>query len=594
MAVAQSSISAIPARISNMDPNFDRPSSTLARGVQITEFKDTSVNPEPVVLEETEILLEQYLSPRKLKLLTGSDNLDEVTSLDLKVDTTETSLGNFGSLLPNLTQLKMSESVVHSIRDIGSSLRGVRVLWMSQCGLYEVDGISSMTSLQELYLPYNEISDISTLSMLDDLQILDIEGNNIDDIAQMQYLALCQNLTRLTIEGNPVCVMRKPDSEEVNYNYREVVKNILPNVEILDDEPLITGSQPSMSLNAFDKDWEYLEELQHDALLQSPTDEDDKEINVGSRPGTAALKPATAYRPGSALRPSSGFRPISASTKRPATISGRPSTSIRPTTAFAERPASSDAAETTTDGASDLTLGNVICGNPSRALRERRKITPKTPDQDDFSFNTPRNTEKTSNKSIDEEEESKTNIVEELKEWRKDHNNRMVKLQETKTAEVLVIDHHDDNEDSSAEDDYIEMTKSIKTDNLTTQKTLNHSKNYGRGDKHDEVHDIDYEINEDVLKKHRPASPSRRSNSSGYNRNEDKQKPVLNQKHDFRFPYESSGISIPVVKTPPEKLMPPIVPRSASSRAVLPTPPRIRRQLPQVPSLPSKPSSPKS
>lgn len=45
---------------------MDRPQSALTRGVQITEFKDSRVNPEPVVIEETDILLEQFLSPRKL------------------------------------------------------------------------------------------------------------------------------------------------------------------------------------------------------------------------------------------------------------------------------------------------------------------------------------------------------------------------------------------------------------------------------------------------------------------------------------------------------------------------------------------------
>jgi Leucine-rich repeat (LRR) protein len=47
---------------------------------------------------------------------------------------------------------------------------------MSRCGLLELDGISSMISLTEVYLSYNEISDISPVSMLDNLQILDLEG----------------------------------------------------------------------------------------------------------------------------------------------------------------------------------------------------------------------------------------------------------------------------------------------------------------------------------------------------------------------------------------------------------------------------------
>ena len=47
---------------------------------------------------------------------------------------------------------------------------------MSRCGLEELDGISSMLKLRELYLAYNEIADISPLSMLEELEILDLEG----------------------------------------------------------------------------------------------------------------------------------------------------------------------------------------------------------------------------------------------------------------------------------------------------------------------------------------------------------------------------------------------------------------------------------
>lgn len=44
-----------------------RPESALgARGVQITEFKESRINPEPIVLEDSEVLMEQYLSPGKL------------------------------------------------------------------------------------------------------------------------------------------------------------------------------------------------------------------------------------------------------------------------------------------------------------------------------------------------------------------------------------------------------------------------------------------------------------------------------------------------------------------------------------------------
>ena len=61
-------------------------------------------------------------------------------------------------------------------RDLGSSLRNLHVMWASRCCLLELDGISSMCNLKELYLSYNEISDISPLSMLDQIEILDLEG----------------------------------------------------------------------------------------------------------------------------------------------------------------------------------------------------------------------------------------------------------------------------------------------------------------------------------------------------------------------------------------------------------------------------------
>ena len=72
--------------------------------------------------------------------------------------------------------LQLSWKLSFLFRDIGSSLRSLHVLWASRCCLIELDGISSMCNLKELYLSYNEISDISPLSMLDQLEILDLEG----------------------------------------------------------------------------------------------------------------------------------------------------------------------------------------------------------------------------------------------------------------------------------------------------------------------------------------------------------------------------------------------------------------------------------
>lgn len=41
--------------------------------------------------------------------------------------------------------------------------------------------------------------------------MLDLEGNNVEDLGQMRYLQLCPRLATLTLEGNLVCLKPDPD-----------------------------------------------------------------------------------------------------------------------------------------------------------------------------------------------------------------------------------------------------------------------------------------------------------------------------------------------------------------------------------------------
>lgn len=61
-------------------------------------------------------------------------------------------------------------------RDLGSSFPVLRVLWMARCNLEDLDGVTAMNSLKELYLAYNDITDLSPLSMMDGLEVIDLEG----------------------------------------------------------------------------------------------------------------------------------------------------------------------------------------------------------------------------------------------------------------------------------------------------------------------------------------------------------------------------------------------------------------------------------
>ncbi|KAI9343574.1 hypothetical protein BDR26DRAFT_858353 [Obelidium mucronatum] len=156
-------------------------------------------------------LIDGFLSPEKLKRVSGCEDLTHVTALVLKVDTRLTSISIIG------TRFKLNNSYIPSIRDLGSGYSNLTVLWMARCSLTEVDGISSsLVNLKELYLANNEIFDISSIGMLDDLQVLDLEGNQIVDFEQIEQLALCNSLVELSLEGNPVSKMGAGDEASSN------------------------------------------------------------------------------------------------------------------------------------------------------------------------------------------------------------------------------------------------------------------------------------------------------------------------------------------------------------------------------------------
>lgn len=64
-------------------------------------------------------------------------------------------------------------------------------------------------------MAYNNVSDLSQVCMLEQLELVDLEGNDVDDLVQVQYLSLCGKLKTLTLEGNPVCTCPHPGASQV-------------------------------------------------------------------------------------------------------------------------------------------------------------------------------------------------------------------------------------------------------------------------------------------------------------------------------------------------------------------------------------------
>lgn len=175
--------------------------------------------------------LDDGFSEDFLREHTGVYDLQEVEFLDLKVDAVGAGqrVECLGELLPNLRQLRLSQSHICTVRDLGTSLQNLRVLWLCRCSLQDLGGICVLPVLEELYVSFNDITYLSPLELHDSLQILDLEGNLVDDIAEVQSLGAVTTLRELNLNSNPV-VKQEGMS-------RQIILDMLPQLQVLDDLP---------------------------------------------------------------------------------------------------------------------------------------------------------------------------------------------------------------------------------------------------------------------------------------------------------------------------------------------------------------------
>mmetsp|Transcript_111288 Transcript_111288/g.278619 ORF Transcript_111288/g.278619 Transcript_111288/m.278619 type:complete len:243 (-) Transcript_111288:574-1302(-) len=186
-----------------------------------------------------EEFVDEGFSEEFFQQYTGSDDLQEVENLEMQVDAVNgcQRCEMIGELLPNLQQLRLSQSRICTIRDLGTSLSNVKVLWLCRSSLQDLGGVTTMPALEELYISFNDVRDLSPLWMHETLQVLDLEGNLVDDFEEIRVLQAVQSLRELSLGSNPVCKF-----EDFS---REAVLEALPQLEVLDDAP--TGRSAAAS-----------------------------------------------------------------------------------------------------------------------------------------------------------------------------------------------------------------------------------------------------------------------------------------------------------------------------------------------------------
>lgn len=154
------------------------------------------------------------------------------------------------SHLVNLVDLNISCNRIATIEGL-HNMRNLRVLNLSNNRITVINGLAGLYSLEKLDLSTNRISTLSNLAQLYGPQYpffahLNLKGNQINQLRELNYLAGCQYLTDLVLcgqkESNAVCRLME---------YQYTVMTALPQLQFLDQKPVnALASAPAITREA--------------------------------------------------------------------------------------------------------------------------------------------------------------------------------------------------------------------------------------------------------------------------------------------------------------------------------------------------------
>ncbi|KAH1009400.1 hypothetical protein HUJ04_001759 [Dendroctonus ponderosae] len=106
--------------------------------------------------------------------VSGTERLETVTQINLRVIAREVALQQLGTYLPALRELTLDGSIISSFRDLGYGLRHLKILKVNRCQLTCIDGVFGFENLEELYAADNSIKDLSPCAFFSNLRIIDV------------------------------------------------------------------------------------------------------------------------------------------------------------------------------------------------------------------------------------------------------------------------------------------------------------------------------------------------------------------------------------------------------------------------------------
>ena len=161
-----------------------------------------------------------YVLAKYLKIsITEIQNLKKLT---IRINGSYGLLNQFGQRLTNLKFLKLNDSFIQSIDDLGSNFKNLKILQINNCKLKDLSGIICFEQLEIFEAKNNEISDLIELEMSTSIVKLNLENNLIENEQNIYFLSSMDNLVYINLLGNPI------------KNYQNKLKELLPNLKEID------------------------------------------------------------------------------------------------------------------------------------------------------------------------------------------------------------------------------------------------------------------------------------------------------------------------------------------------------------------------
>ena len=161
-----------------------------------------------------------YVLAKYLKM--NISDLQNLQKLTIRINGSYGLLNQFGQRLVNLKFLKLNDSFIQSIDDLGTNFRNLKILQINNCKLKDLSGIICFEQLEILEAKNNEISDLIELEMSTSIKKLNLENNLIENEENIYFLSSLDNLEYINLLGNPI------------KNYENKLKELLPNLKEVD------------------------------------------------------------------------------------------------------------------------------------------------------------------------------------------------------------------------------------------------------------------------------------------------------------------------------------------------------------------------